>query len=81
METDVTLHKNQLIAFLEPLSNTSGVERINKILKDQVTHNYHVDIPRLPDAISVGGIECKRSLGGYQCSKRKTGYRPDGNFS
>ena len=53
MENDVTLYKNQLVAFLEPLCNSQGVQRVNKVSQHYVTHDYHVDIPRLPDAISV----------------------------
>ena len=59
MENDITLYKNQLVAFLEPLYNnsqgtkTQGIKKVNRVTRDKVNGDCHVDIPRLPDAISV----------------------------
>jgi hypothetical protein len=59
MDNDITLYKNQLVAFLEPLCknipgiNSQGIKKVNKVLKKDICHDYSADIPRLPDAISV----------------------------
>ena len=60
MDNDVTLYRNQLVAFLEPLSKNShgvnnprGVKRVNKVSGTNLCEDYSKDIPRLPGALSV----------------------------
>ncbi|KAL5272465.1 hypothetical protein ACHWQZ_G000612 [Mnemiopsis leidyi] len=54
MDNDVTLYKNQLVAFLEPLcKNSRGIKRVNKLSGTNLCEDYSKDIPRLPDALSV----------------------------
>ena len=52
-ENDITLYKNQLVAFIEPLHKPQGVRKVTKVSREDVPSNYDFGIPRLPDAISV----------------------------
>ena len=51
-DTDVTIYKNQLIAFIEPLPKHSGIEGVHR-LKGHEDYDSKVDLTRLPEAESI----------------------------
>lgn len=50
----VTIYRNQLLAFFEPLEGTKGVQAVHRVTReDEYSYDARINIPRLPDAISV----------------------------
>ena len=54
LDTDITLYKNQLVAFFEPLrANPQELQRVNLVSSKEGYKDLDFGIPRLPDAISI----------------------------
>ena len=50
MSQDVTIYRNQLVAFMEPLENEICTQGVHKVLHNE---DFKNDVPRLPDADPV----------------------------
>ena len=53
MPHDVTIYKNQLIAFIEPYERLNNVEHVNHIKSQRDYYDASIDLPRLPTADPV----------------------------
>jgi transposase InsO family protein len=50
---DVTIYKNQLIAFIEPLHKPEAVQGVYRVMSQRDYYDANIDIPRLPNADPV----------------------------
>ena len=50
---NVTVYRNQLIAFLEPIEDEKSARGVHKVEATEDRYDSHLDIPRLDDAESV----------------------------
>ena len=50
---DVTIFRNQLVGFLEPMECSNLIQGVNTIVKESEKYDATIDIPRLEDAASV----------------------------
>ena len=52
-EHPVTVYKNQLVAFFDPLEKDESVQGVHKVTDVSDYYDATINIPRLPDAVSV----------------------------
>ena len=50
MPYDVTIYRNQLIAFIEPFEKFNGVHSVRRVKTENSYYDSSIDLPRLPDA-------------------------------
>ena len=51
MPHDITIYRNQLVAFMDPFEKFKRLEGIHKVTTENRYYNSSIDIPRLPDAL------------------------------
>ena len=49
----VTIYRNQLVAFLEPMEKSDGVKSVHRVTQTEGHYDASINIPRLPDAEPV----------------------------
>ena len=56
---EITVYKNQLIAFIDPFEKLDNVEKVNRVKSSNDFYDASIDIPRLPSAESVEVTKAK----------------------